>query len=414
MQKKNTLWTKDFTIITLGSVVSMLGNSMSGFAMSLLVLDYTDSSFLYALYIVLFTLPQVIVPVFSGAILDRFSRKKTIYTLDFISSVLYGLTALVIGFGWFNFPVLAAFCLIVGAVNSMYMVAYSSFYPMLIPDGFYSKAYSIASVLEELTFLMIPVATFVYHAVGIAPLMAVNALCFFIAASMETRITAKEEYIDRQKANIQESNQARQMFRDIKEGFLYLSAEKGLLAVALYFTFSALTGGAQSVIILPFFKDTFQNGDYLYSLVMGMSVLGRVIGGMIHYRINLPTRYKFWIAYGVYLSLSIITGIYLFLPIPLMMVCCFMTGILGVTSYTIRISATQSYVPDERKGRFNGAFNMLNTVGSLSGELIAGALALMLPVRSVLVGFEVVCAIAAVVFIGGGRKHVAAIYNRQK
>ena len=40
------LWTRDFTIITLGSVVSMLGNSMSGFALSLLVLDYTQSGML--------------------------------------------------------------------------------------------------------------------------------------------------------------------------------------------------------------------------------------------------------------------------------------------------------------------------------------------------------------------------------
>ena len=44
------LWTRDFTIITLGSVISMLGNSMSGFALSLLVLDYTGSNLLYAIY----------------------------------------------------------------------------------------------------------------------------------------------------------------------------------------------------------------------------------------------------------------------------------------------------------------------------------------------------------------------------
>jgi len=414
MNKKNTLWTKDFTIITLGSVVSMLGNAMSGFAMSLLVLDYTDSSFLYALYIVLFTLPQVIVPIFSGAILDRFSSKKTIYTLDFMSAGLYALTAAVLGMGWFNFSVLAGFCLLVGSINSMYLVAYSSFYPMLIPEGYYSKAYSIASVLETLTFLMIPLATFVYHAVGIAPLMAANATFFFIAASMETQIGAKEEYIDLQKANVQETSRAKQMFRDIKEGFLYLAAEKGLLAVALYFTFNAMTGGVESVIVLPFFKDTFENGDYLYSVVMGMSVVGRAVGGMIHYKFEIPVKLKFWIAYGVYLSLSVIYGTYLYLPVPMMMVGCFLTGLLGVTSYTIRISATQSYVPDERKGRFNGAFNMLNTVGSLSGELLAGALALMLPARSVLAGFQVVCAIAAVVFIGGGRKYIAPIYNRQK
>jgi len=414
MEKKNTLWTKDFTIITLGSVVSMMGNAMSGFAMSLLVLDYTDSSFLYALYIVLFTLPQVIVPVFSGAILDRFSRKKTIYTLDFLSAALYAVTAAVLGMGWFSFPVLAVFCLIVGSINSIYLVAYSSFYPMLIPEGYYSKAYSISSVLETLTFLMIPVSTFVYHWIGIAPLLAANAVCFFAAAAMETRIGAKEEYIDRQKTTAHETSRAKQMLVDVKEGFRYLRIEKGLLAVALYFTFNAMTGGVESVIILPFFKDTFSNGDYLYSLVMGMSVVGRAVGGMIHYRLEIPVKYKFWVAYGVYILLSVFYGIYLFVPVPLMMVCCFMTGILGVTSYTIRISATQSYVPDERKGRFNGAFNMLNTVGSLSGELIAGALALILPVRTVFVGFQVVCAIAAVIFIGGGRKYIAPIYNRQK
>lgn len=46
----NRLWTKNYTIITIGSVVSMLGNSMAGFAMSLFVLDYTQSPLYYAIY----------------------------------------------------------------------------------------------------------------------------------------------------------------------------------------------------------------------------------------------------------------------------------------------------------------------------------------------------------------------------
>ena len=111
MKKENTnpLWTRDFTIITLGSVVSMVGNSLSGFAMSLMVLDYTSSSLFYAIYIMVFTLPQLIVPVFSGAILDRFSRKKTIYTLDYISSLLYLAVGLLLFNGWFNYPLFALF-----------------------------------------------------------------------------------------------------------------------------------------------------------------------------------------------------------------------------------------------------------------------------------------------------------------
>ena len=44
------LWTRDFTILTLGSVVSMLGNALCWFAMDLMVLDYTGSTLMYALY----------------------------------------------------------------------------------------------------------------------------------------------------------------------------------------------------------------------------------------------------------------------------------------------------------------------------------------------------------------------------
>ena len=59
------LWTRDFTIITLGSVVSMLGSVLAGFAMSLLVLDYTGSTFYYALYNIIYFLPQVVMPALS-------------------------------------------------------------------------------------------------------------------------------------------------------------------------------------------------------------------------------------------------------------------------------------------------------------------------------------------------------------
>ena len=199
-EEKNTLWTRDFTIITAGSVVSMLGNAMSGFAMSLMVLDYTESTLLYAVYLAVFTIPQIIVPIISGAILDRFSRRRTIYMLDFLSSVLYLIASFILAGGWFSFPLFAIYVFLIGSIHSIYLVAYSSFYPLLITKGNYAKAYSVASVLEKLSAIMVPVATFVYKQVGISPLLAANAVCFFLAAVMETRIAdGYEQYIELQK-----------------------------------------------------------------------------------------------------------------------------------------------------------------------------------------------------------------------
>ena len=412
-KSENPLWTRDFTIITLGSVVSMMGNAMSGFAMSLLVLDYTSSAMLYAIYIAVFTLPQMIMPIFSGAILDRFSRKKTIYTLDFISAGLYALMAFVLRSGWFSFAVLAVYSFVLGSIQSIYLVAYESFYPLLISEGNYSRAYSISSVLETMSMVMVPVATYFYNLIGIAPLLAVNAVCFLTAAVMETQIRAKENYIETRKQDGTEAS-GRQILTDIREGFGYLWTEKGLLAVAVYFTFLSLAGGASSVITLPFFKGNFENGEYVYMVVWGMALVGRAVGGIIHYRLKLPVHLKYAIALAVYVLTSLLEGFYLYTTIPIMMVMCFLNGILGVTSYTIRVSATQSYVPDEKKGRFNGAFNMLNTVGTFSGELIAGALTAVMPTRGVLMAFMLLNAVAAVAIIGGGRRQVKAIYNTEQ
>lgn len=417
-REKNTspspLWTRDFTIITVGSVISMFGNAISGFAMSLMVLDISDSTLLYAVYISMYTLPQLFIPVISGAVLDRFSRKRTIYTLDFISSGLYLLMAGLLAAGWFSFPLFAAACFLLGSIQSIYMVAYESFYPLLIPEGNFQKAYSVASVLETISAVMVPVSAFLYRQAGLSPLLVLNGISFFAAAVMETRIGADEDYIEKQKKTLQkEASPSRQVLTDIKEGFSYLWSEKGLLAVAVYFGFNAICGGVSNVITLPYFKSHYTNGEYWYMLVWGMALAGRAIGGMIHYRVQLPSARRYSIALAVYILISLDEGFYLFFPVPVMMLLCFLIGIGGVTSYTIRISATQSYVPDEKKGRFNGAFNMLSTAGALAGEILAGLMTLILPERIVLMSVMLLCALAAIVFIGGKKEEVSRIYNRQ-
>ncbi|MBQ4375552.1 MAG: MFS transporter [Erysipelotrichales bacterium] len=414
MEKKNTLWTRDFTILTLGSVVSMFGNAMSGFAVSLMVLDYSESTLLYALFIIAYTLPQIIMPIFSGALLDRFSRRKTIYTLDFVSAFLYAAVGLLLHNGWYNFPGFACFAFLVGSINSIYMTAYQSFYPLLITEGNYSKAYSISSVLETVSSVMIPVAAWAYNLVGIAPLLFIDAGSFFIAAVLETRIRAEESYIDLQKKTEDKKHPLRQTVSDIREGARYLTRDKGLLAITIYFVFSSFSGGSSSVLTLPYFRATYENGEYLYIVVWGCAVLGRAFAGLFHYLKKLPPDKKYTLALTSYTMTSVLEGVYLFLPVPVMAVFMGLTGMLGVTSYTIRVSATQSYVPDEMKGRFNGAFNMLNTVGALSGEVIAGALGDIFSPRLVIFGILMMNALAAIVFVGGAKPYVAPIYNQDK
>lgn len=115
----------------------------------------------------------------------------------------------------------------------------------------------------------------------------------------------------------------------------------------------------------------------------------------------------------VYALINLIDGVVLFLPIPVMAVVFFFYGMLGVTSYNIRIAATQSYLPDNKRARFNGAYQMLTSLGSLCGTLLAGSLAEVLPERAVIALFSGVGLAAAWLFIFRRRREVAAIYNRE-
>ena len=85
----------------------------------------------------------------------------------------------------------------------------------------------------------------------------------------------------------------------------------------------------------------------------------------------------------------------------------------GVTSYTIRTAATQSYVPDDKRARFNGIFQMLNALGGVAGSLVIGALAEILPERLLVTGANVLVLGAVYLFIWRGREHVKKVYNRE-
>ena len=409
------LWTKNFTIITLGSAVSMLGNMVAGFAIGLLVLEKTDSTFLYSLFMVFYNMPKVIAPLMAGPIVDRFSRRKIIYTLDFISATIYMLMFLVLNADFFNFFALLAVCLVIGSIDGIYTVAYESFYPNLITKGNFRKAYSISSMLMPLASFMTPVASMVYNVLGtLAPLFLFNSATFFVAAICETQIKHTEESRENTK-----STNAKQYIDDFRQGLNYIKGEKALIVITSYFFVCNMAGGVMNTLLLPFFKNNAALYSHipidvitLYTLITTTGLAGRFAGGLIHYKFKYPASKKFIIAICVYFTCSICDGFKLWLPVPVMFVVFFFVGIISVTSFNIRISATQSYVPDEVRGRFNGTFQMITTMGTLTGQVVAGSLAEFIPERTILIGMTVINCTAIFLTMFRHREDVKPLYNR--
>ena len=388
----------------------MFGNAVAGFAIGLLVLDKTDSVLLYAIFMVCYSLPRILLPIIAGPYLDRFSRKRVIYTLDFLSSALYLVFFLLLLRGFFDYTIYLLLSMVVGSIDSVYNVAYDSFYPLLIAEGNFTRAYSVSSLIYPLsTAIMVPIAGLCYKSIGLAPLFLFNAVTFLVAAIAETQIRKQESHLEN-RAN--SSFDSKAFVRDLKEGIAYLKRERGLNTITWFFFVMMLSSSVCLTLALPYFKNlSGVDGVMQYSFVMGANTIGRLIGGGVHYFFRYPAQKKYTIALLVYVVISIIDGAYLFFPFWIMLLFMLVDGILGVTSYNIRISSTQNYLPDEMRGRFNGLFQMFSILGTITGQLIAGAIGDVLPIRWVVVTAMAVTLVSVFVIIVPNGESVKKIYN---
>lgn len=345
----------------------------------------------------------------AGPFVDRFSRKNIIVNIDTIYGFLFLFFSYITYIGFFNYSFYIILGMILGALDSFYNVAYESLYPEFISEGNFSKAYSISSLIYPIAnTIMIPIAGFAYDLVGVTPLFIFNAITFFITQAVERLIDADEAHLKAENRDV--SKKQRTYWSDFVEGITYIKLEPGLLAITAYFFISNLTSSSIHTLALPYF--TALNMVSEYSILMSISTFGRVIGGLLHYRYRYPTNQKFNIALFVYITISFLEGIMLFTAYPVMGVINFLIGILGVTSFNIRISGTQNYISSDKRGRFNGMFMMVTMLGSLIGQFLSGVMGDYFPIPNVIAGFMIINTIGALAIMLRNRTYVKKIYNQ--
>ena len=442
-KKAPKIWSKNFTILTLGSFVSMLGNSVSGYIISLMIFDMTGSVFLFSVFTVSFYLPKMLFSMFAGAYMDRFSRKRVIYTLDFTSAFLYGIIFCILFFGLNFYWLFLILVLIVGSINGIYEVAFNSLFPNTISKDAYSKAYAVSSMIQPLALCMIPVASLIYYNVGsAAPLFIFNVVAFLTAAIFETRIDCPESHVNTDEKKLTFSAYK----EDIKEGFNYTASDKGLMAITVYFCIMNFASGAYATLALPFFKSspehfagassqfplifslTDRMGAFganiqgifeylcadtatLYTFVLGFGVAGRLLGGIFQYRLKYNRKMRFTVSVVCCVLIGILDMIMLYLPARFIMLCCLLTGLLSIAVYNIRLSTTQAYVSDLKRARFVSFFEMMFAGGNILGQIFSGILGEFIHSRFIISAFNVINIIALFAVIVGNAKSVKKIYN---
>ena len=406
----NKLWNRNFTILTIGSFISAFGSAAAGIAFGILIYIKTGSPLTLALFTIANIIPRMITAIFVGPFVDRHSRVKLIYLIDFFYAFFFLVVAGILFTGYFDVIVFTLIAAFFGIVDTLYQIAFTTLFPEVISKGNHSKAYSISSLIWPISAaVMAPVATYFIenYEFGVAILMAFNAVTFLITATIETQIKVDE------KLNKKEVTSKITFLTDLKEGLHYYKLEKGILGIGVLFAAFSFVYAASDLLRMPYFVNHPTFTIQHFSLLISASAIGRMVGGVIHYLFKYPTAKKYLIAVSVYITVEILSATLLYMPYVLMVGVSFIVGLLSVTSFNIRMSATQTYLPSHIRGRVNSTQQLLWNVGTILGTLIIGLVAEYsgLEYRFIIMLSAIVSLSAIIIIPIGMKDEFKKIYN---
>ncbi len=230
MEKTKRHSMKTFYTIWFGQLISTLGSGLTGFALGVWLYERTGSVTLFALNILAYSLPAVLMSPLVGVMTDRYDRRKIMLAGDFGA----GLSTLVV------FLLLTAGSLeiwhiyIATAVGSVFgsfqWPAYMAATTMLVPKEQLGRASGLSQIGQALSQLLSPaIAGVLFLAIGLQGVIAIDFATFLFAVG--TLLLVR---IPRPATSDTGKESQGSVWSEAKYGWHYIRVRTGLFGLLLW------------------------------------------------------------------------------------------------------------------------------------------------------------------------------------
>lgn len=271
------LFQRDFTIMILGQIISLFGNAILRFSLSLYVLEVTGSAAVFGTILAVSMIPTVLLSPFGGVLADRLPKQKIMTILDFVTAGLIVFYDAVYGSAG-NLAAVTIFMILLTLIQAFYQPSVQASIPLLASQEQLMAANGIVMQVQALAGLLGPIlAGMLYGIGGVKPILAASAVCFFLSAVMELFLRIPHEKREA------DGSPVRMALLDIKGAVIYLIRENTCLFKLLIVVAGInLFLSALFIIGLP----------YLVKIYLGMSAqaygfaeaamgMGSILGGLV-------------------------------------------------------------------------------------------------------------------------------------
>lgn len=407
---RSKLWTRNFALLIVGTVLGSAGGIAGSFALSILVFDETGSTLATALIVATAMIPGFLVPLVCSPLMDRLPRKPVLVAGDAVNGILYGLAGIYLLNFEFSYLGFLVFTLIISSLSAFDQLAYISFYPKLIPTDAEEKGYAIFGMVYPIVMVvMTPVAAILVDTIGVGWILVLQFGLSLISAAIESFIDIKEVPYRKGDGFFSFS----QWLGDFKQGMDYLRKNPGFLNI---FTYVAYVGGVNNgyePIIIAFFRSAPGFSLAMYSFFNVVEFIGRTLGGLVHYQSKIPAKRRFSIVFFIYQLYEFLGVILLWLPYPAMVINRAIAGFSGMTSYSIRQRAVQTSIPDDMRARINAVQSMMSNAFALVLTVFVGWLGEWIGYRWCVTACSLLTIVIGWLLIWRNRADIIPIYNRE-
>ena len=375
---KEKLFNRNFTLLLLGQVFSLIGNYTLKFALSMYVLERTGSASVFAGLLAAATVPQVLLAPLGGVLVDRLNRKNMMVVLDVLSGTTVFLTFLLLKGEGSALAVIGIGQVVLGVFGAFETPAVQACVPQMQTGENLLKGNAAVNQIQAVAGLVTPFfGSLLYTAFGIRPVLAVCAACFFLTACLECFI--RLPFVRRPKGE-----GALQIVReDLREGMNFLLKKRPevfrlllLAALASFF----IVGTA--VVGLPYLvRNVLELSPQHYgaaeSLMGAASVAGAIGVGLLAGKLRRAGLHRLMIAVGAAL---VPAGAAFLLPFPagvryiiLLLSFCIAQAVCCMFS-VLALSMIQEGTPAHLTGKIMACVIALSTCAQPAGQVIYGLL----------------------------------------
>lgn len=371
------LWSKDFTLVVIGQIISLFGNTILRFALPLYILQESGSPAIFGAVSALSFLPMIVMSPIGGIIADRANKQRIMVVLDFFTA------AIILGFilisGNVPFvPLIVLTLMLLYGIQGAYSPAVQASLPLLAQGEQLVPANAAVNLVQSFSGLLGPaIGGILYSAYGLFPILIVGCTSFFVSAVMELFIRIPH-------TPRKSTGSVLSIVRaDMTESLRFVIKEKPVLAkaIGIIFAFNLFMSTMLMIGLPVIITKTLDMSSELFGFSQGVFAAGGLVGGfaagVFGNKLDIRCLYMLLLVCGVGI---IPIGLTLMLGAPAFisyLIICAMSFILmaAATVVAVQILAfVQAQTPAEIVGKVISCLMAISLCAQPVGQALYGVL----------------------------------------